>query len=113
MFIIMPLIGSAGAREITTSNTFNFIGDGRYTWTVFIVTDQQTWNNISCVEYILHPTFPKPIHNLCGASLKGSPARAFPLSGSGWGEFRIYVRVQFNNGTVRNLDHWLRLQDFY
>lgn len=91
--------------EITTRNTASHIGRNRWNWTVFIVSDDETLNEVECVEYTLHPTFPNPIRTVCN---RGSePGRGFSLDASGWGTFTIGVKVIFRDGDVRYLKHQL------
>jgi len=50
--------------NITTGNTSRYVEKNRWDWTVFIVSDDKTLNEVEYVEYTLHPTFPKPINQV-------------------------------------------------
>ena len=90
---------------ITTTNTSEYKGDDRWDWSVFIVSDEKTLNEINCVEYTLHPTFPNPVRRVCD---KGSTqGRGFYLNASGWGTFNIGIKVIFKDGDIRYLNHEL------
>ncbi len=89
---------------INTGNTAQPDGNGRWNWTVFLDADQNTLSEIKCVEYTLHPTFPKPIRKVC------NPANGFGLSSNGWGTFNIKIKIMFKDGRTRKLNHMLRFR---
>ena len=92
--------------SIYTKNTSTRVNKDRWDWTVFIVGDSSTLNEIKCVEYTLHPTFPDPVRKIC---TKGSTSgRGFFLSSNGWGTFIIKVKIMFKDGDVREFKHQLR-----
>ena len=92
--------------SIYTKNTSTRVNEDRWDWTVFIVGDSSTLEEIKCVEYTLHPTFPDPVRKIC---TKGSTSgRGFFLSASGWGTFIIKVKIMFKDGDVREFRHQLR-----
>ncbi len=92
-------------RNVTTGNTSEYVGSSQWNWTVYIASDDVTLNDVECVEYTLHPTFPDPVRRVCA---KGSTrGEGFPLSSSGWGTFTIGVKVMFKDGDVRLLKHQL------
>src|SRR6516165_7227020 len=47
------------------SNTSTYAGAGRWDWTIFVDADPNTLEQIDCVEYTLHPTFPNPVRKVC------------------------------------------------
>jgi hypothetical protein len=89
---------------IETRNIATKIGKVRWRWSVFIESDSETLAMIDCVEYTLHPTFPDPVQKICNM---GSPTQAFATHATGWGTFKIKLRVFFRDGTIRDLDHQL------
>ena len=98
---VKPAPGKYG--EITTKNSATYAGKDRWNWTVFIEADDQTLNQIKCVEYILHPTFPDPVQKVCN---KGSePGKGFFLNANGWGTFTVKMKVIFKDGELINLKH--------
>jgi len=97
-------LASATAPRITVNNTSKYVS-GRYTWTVFLVADDATLENIQVVEYTLHPSFPNPV-----VYVKDRGSRcAFPFSSSSWGEFEVKVKISFKDGSAVELKHWLSL----
>ena len=90
---------------IETRNVAISVGKNRWKWTVFIQGSSNVLDQIRCVEYTLHPTFPKPVQEV---SKRGTGSRAFALSAIGWGTFQIRLRVFLRNGQVQELTHDLR-----
>lgn len=90
--------------SVETTNTSKYIGNNRWDWTVYISADQETLNQISCVEYTLHPTFPNPVRTSCDRG------RHFALSSNGWGVFEIQVRVLYQDQSERKLTHMLEFR---
>ena len=90
--------------SIQTGNHSTYLGEGQWSWTVFITADPTTLGRIRCVEYKLHPTFPHPIQNICSP---GTQKEAFPLTAAGWGTFEIGVKILFSDGSTRLLSHQL------
>ena len=90
------------------SNTSHYVGDDRWSWTVFVVAPRSVLNQIQCVEYTLHPTFPNPIRRVC---VRGKDSQAFALSSNGWGEFTIGVRIFYQDGTKQTLSYPLKLSE--
>lgn len=106
LFLMVALLSAAPA-DITTANTSRHVGDGRWDWTVSIRAAKPVLDRIQCVEYTLHPSFPNPVRRVCS---RGTGTGAFPLSTTGWGTFRIRVRILFRDGTQQMLEHQLVLQ---
>ena len=92
-------------KSVTADNVAESVGDNKWKWTVFLKGDEKALDAIKCVEYTLHPTFPNPVRRVCE---KGDPKRCFGLSGTGWGTFKIGIRVQMKDGSSRNLEHQLK-----
>ena len=105
MGIILIALGlHAEAAEVAVTNTARYVGNGRYTWKMYLVGSDAALNRIRYVEYTLHPSFPNPIRKVTDRNSK------FSLSGNGWGEFSVGVKIISNEGSVTYLNHWLRLQ---
>lgn len=98
----------SGADGIEIRNIASPIGSGRWRWTAFVAAPESTIDEIRCVEYTLHPTFPNPEVEVCK---KGSDRTPFGLTAVGWGVFELQARVVFKNGTVKELKHQLRFGD--
>jgi transcription initiation factor IIF auxiliary subunit len=98
---------SALAQEISTFNTSRPLGPGQWEWTVYINASWQVLNQIECVEYTLHRTFPRPVQTICDI---GDRRRPFRLTANGWGEFTIRIRVFMTDNKYVELSHRLELQ---
>ena len=100
---VKPAPGKYG--KITTRNSATYAAKDRWDWTVFMEADDETLNQIECVEYTLHPTFPDPVQKVCN---KGSVSgKGFFLNANGWGTFTVKMKVIFKDGEVKNLKHAL------
>jgi transcription initiation factor IIF auxiliary subunit len=90
---------------VSAGNISHYAGDDRWDWTVFLISDNKTLDDIQCVDYTLHPTFPDPVRKVC---MRGtSPGQGFFLKSNGWGTFTIGIRVTFRDGEVAALTHTL------
>jgi len=74
-----------------------------YEWMVFVDEDEETLNKIDHVEYLLHPTFPKPRRLVFDRNAK------FALISNGWGQFNLKMRITFKDGTQRDTSYYLDL----
>jgi len=90
---------------ITTGNVATEVRKGWWNWTVFVQGPDDVLDQIQCVEYTLHPTFPNPVREVCD---RGTGPRAFALSTTGWGTFQLQIRVFFKDGRVQELTHYLK-----
>jgi len=101
--LITIILGSANFSfaSISVENSSKYIGDGRWSWEIFINADRGTLNRIQCVEYTLHPTFPNPVNRVCNRQT------AFSLKARGWGTFVVKVRVYYTDRQIQDFDHQL------
>ncbi|MFX0199172.1 MAG: pYEATS domain-containing protein [Candidatus Hodarchaeota archaeon] len=74
-----------------------------YDWCVFVNEEREIIEKINSVEYILHPTFPNPIR------IVRDKDHCFSLLSSGWGTFKIKIKVHMEDGSVVDRDHYLIL----
>ncbi len=102
----LSLVAVPGSAAVAVKNTSTYVGGGRWDWTIFIEADPDTLKQIQCVEYVLHPTFPDPVHKVCNEAKK-----KFSYSANGWGVFTVKVNVQFKDGHVQALEHLLVFSD--
>jgi hypothetical protein len=100
---VSPITSAA----ITTDNIAVPADGNRWDWTIFVRASDDILNQINCVEYTLHPTFPNPVRTVCAL---GGKDRAFALSSNGWGTFQIGVKIFLKNGQVINLTHPLKFR---
>jgi transcription initiation factor IIF auxiliary subunit len=87
---------------INAQNVAVSVGKNRWQWTVFIRGSSSDLDKIRCVEYTLHPTFPKPVQEV---TRRGADSRAFAFTAIGWGTFKIRIRVFLKNGQVQHITH--------
>jgi transcription initiation factor IIF auxiliary subunit len=97
-------------NAIKTGNNCRQISQGWWSWTVFITTSNEVLNQIKCVEYTLHESFPNPVQLVYD---KGTSAIAFPYSAKGWGTFRVKIKVIYLNGSTQDLYHDLQFKNSY
>jgi len=95
-----------GLGPIRTGNTARRLGRSEWEWTVFIAADPSTLGQIQCVQYTLHPSFPDPIRRICEPG--GRADAAFPTTARGGEAFEVGVKVEFRDGSARELRHMLR-----
>ena len=93
------------AAALTVKNSSTYVGNGRWDWTIFVDADLNTLQQIKCVEYILHPTFPDPVRKVCN-----QPTTKFAYSTNGWGTFMVKVNILHKNGRVEVLEHRLAFE---
>jgi hypothetical protein len=100
------VICSSGYANITVQNTARHIaGANPWEWSIYLAGSPQEMDQIHCVTYHLHPTFPNPIRQVCDNN--PNPQHAFVLSTKGWGTFVVKVDVLFKDGTVFYGQHLL------
>ena len=76
--------------------------EGWYDWEIHI-EPENVLPQIDYVQYILHPTFYKPMRKV------EKSEGGFKLKGTGWGEFNVKVQVTLKNGRTITKYHWLHL----
>jgi transcription initiation factor IIF auxiliary subunit len=91
------------AQNIGVENTAKYIGNGQYSWTVFVTGNPHSLAQVESVRYTLHPTFPQPIVWGRGAN--------FAFTGVGWGEFNVVATIFYKNKQLKptTINHWLSL----
>jgi transcription initiation factor IIF auxiliary subunit len=93
------------STALAVDNVARQDGPRQWSWTIFLKGPEQALSQVRCVQYTLHPTFPKPVQEVCE---RGNGPQAFALSGTGWGTFEVKVRVLTRSGQVQELRHQLR-----
>lgn len=74
-----------------------------YKWRVFVDEPQEDLNKIEEVQYLLHPTFPEPLH------VRNNPGDGFSVEASGCGEFWIQITITYKDGANINTRYHLDL----
>jgi transcription initiation factor IIF auxiliary subunit len=77
---------------------------GGWKWTIFVIGDKHILDDIRCVTYTLHHTFPDPIRKVCQ---KGKTEKAFSHTTKGWGTFTVEVLISFKDGEAVSKKHQL------
>ncbi len=93
---------TAGSYKVVQSSKYE--GDDWWEWSLWIEAFEKELNKIDNVIYNLHFTFKDPVRVIKTRSNK------FKLDSSGWGIFTIYVRINFKDETVIDLEHDLQLE---
>src|SRR5262249_12425443 len=102
---MMPLIVVARNDTLDIQNIAERIADDKWRWTAFVSGPSDQIAKIACVEYILHPTFPNPVQKVCSTD---DPQHPFALTATGWGTFNLRARIEFKDGTSKEITHYLR-----
>ncbi len=76
-------------------------GSNTHSLTVWIAGTQEQLADIESVTYYLHPTFQPSVVT------RYSPADAFRLDFTAWGQFEIHARLLFRDGRVSDLSKYL------
>lgn len=98
--MVLVTAASPSLAALTVKNTSSYLGAGRWDWTIFVDADPNTLEQIECVEYILHPTFPDPVRKVCNQA-----KTKFAYSTNGWGTFTVKVHIRYNDSRVETLEH--------
>jgi transcription initiation factor IIF auxiliary subunit len=91
---------SPSLAALTVKNTSAYVGGGRWDWTIFVDADADTLRQIECVKYVLHPTFPNPVREVCN-----KPETKFAYSTNGWGTFTVKVNILYKDRRTEVLEH--------
>ena len=83
---------------------YQYLGDDYWDWSIWIESTKLGLDKIENVIYNLHYTFPNPVRII------NTRENKFKLETSGWGVFIIYIRINFKDNTILELEHKLELQ---
>jgi hypothetical protein len=100
-----PIEKSTQEKSVKLDNVASQVGEKIWQWTAFIEADSNVLEQIECVEYILHPTFPNPRVDVCSL---GDNSKPFALSAQGWGTFNLKARVLYKDRTYQEIERRLR-----
>jgi hypothetical protein len=98
-----------GPSELTLTNNAQPYARDRdgtvfYHWTAYVKGPASQLREIQSVRYYLHETFSPSVREVSTGMEDG-----FPLSTGGWGTFMLRARVNFKDGSARELRHYLQL----
>lgn len=96
---------TALAQELSAANVSTYLGNSKWSWTIFLIGPKGVLDTVGYVEYTLHPTFPNPVQR---EDRTTDPRYPFGLTATGWGTFTVGIKVVFKNGQVRELTHMLQ-----
>ncbi len=88
--------------NLIVAQSQKYEGNQTWRWSLWIEGLPADLDRIKSVTYTLHPTFPEPIRTVTDRASK------FQLRCSGWGIFRIPVRVRLKEGGTVELAHQLQ-----
>ena len=91
--------------SLDVQNVAERVADNKWKWTAFVTGQPEEIAKIECVRYTLHPTFPNPVLKVCETS---DPKRPFAISAVGWGVFNLRARIEYKDGSSRDLTHFLK-----
>jgi transcription initiation factor IIF auxiliary subunit len=91
------------ASSLKIAQSEKYEGDEWWSWAVWVEGPDTELDQISRVEYTLHPTFREPVRIISTRRNK------FKLSTGGWGVFPVYARVFRKDGSTLRLRHQLAL----
>jgi transcription initiation factor IIF auxiliary subunit len=79
-------------------------GPDWWKWSVWLEGPDAELDEVSSVEWLLHPTFPSPVREITDRTSR------FKLQSAGWGEFLVKARVHKKSNKVLLLAHSLHLE---
>lgn len=88
--------------DIQLHNSWEYEGDDWWEWSAYLKGSDLP--KVDYVEYILHPTFKKPLRVIRDST------DGFSLDSSGWGTFEIKAIVHFKGGKQQLLTHEIKLE---
>lgn len=89
--------------NIQVKQNCSYVSERRWNWSVWLSGLASELDQIDCVTYTLHPTFPNPVRII--RTRRGG----FRLKSSGLGEFTIYIDITQKDGGHFQLSHDLKL----
>lgn len=89
-------------NDIRINNSSSYLGNGKWSWKVYIIATNVTLSQIASVTYTLHKTFSP---NRISINRIGDENYPFALSATGWGTFTIKVEVKFRNGQSKYFNY--------
>ena len=91
-------------QDVKVKNWSDEIEPGWWEWGILVEGTSERLDQIRCVGYTLHRTFPNPVRLVC------SRRDRFELKARGWGEFEVGVKLMLKDGSIRQLSHDLELR---
>jgi transcription initiation factor IIF auxiliary subunit len=112
--VAAQLISEQMLQAISADNTAKDLGNGRWSWTVFLKASPEVLQDIQSVQYTLNSSYPYPVQRV---NTIGDPKQPFALSSTGWfsggttalGTLPIQIRVFTKDGKTKDLMHDLSI----
>jgi len=92
-------------NRIAADNSVVRLGERLWQWTIFIKAPEKLLDEVQYVEYTLHPSYKDSVVTVYE---RATGSRAFPLTRTAWGTFRVYIKVVMRDGSTRQLSHYLK-----
>jgi transcription initiation factor IIF auxiliary subunit len=83
-------------------NSWDYEREDWWNWSAYLTGSDLP--KVDYVEYILHPTFTKPLR------VVKDPTDGFRMDTAGWGVFELKAIVHLKNGTQQLLTHEIKLE---
>jgi transcription initiation factor IIF auxiliary subunit len=91
--------------SIRLENDWEYLSEDLWRWGAYLSSTNKTEiDNVSSVEYLLHPTFKNPIRTIKERN------NNFRLTTQGWGTFILRANVRYGDGRVTHLQHQVVLK---
>lgn len=96
------------SSDVAVGNTARKLGASEWEWTIYVMGDDAALKRISCVTYLLHPTFENRSPRICHRG--SSPGKGFSVNARRWGTFTVGITIDFQDRTQQRLTHELNFQ---
>jgi hypothetical protein len=109
VLVLLMLIGPSlwAADHDVSIASISVPVDKRWDWTLFIKGTPDALTHVSCVGYVLEPSFPNRSRTVCN---RGDEEQPFNTKGTTWGPFKLTATVTFDDKTVQELQYTLNPQ---
>jgi transcription initiation factor IIF auxiliary subunit len=103
-------VAEARSQAAEIANVARQVREGQWEWTAYVVAPPGELERVRCVVYTLHPTFPNPVQRICHTSDAKYP---FGLTAKGWGVFNLLTRIEFTDGSSKDVVHYVNFSNPY
>lgn len=90
--------------SLVLAQDYEYLSNQTWRWWVWLEGDPEELDQVTSVEYHLHPTFPNPVRKVKDRESN------FRLQSQGWGIFNLKALVELHDGSSEQLSHMLELR---